>query len=534
MPRYGGRDIRIEAPIKGLNYADDSTDIDVSYMSDCRNVGMYRGNIVPRYGYANYDGTGAGVSTLPLTGNNSNEILGVYGFLTNDGNNYLTALTDDNIYKFVQTTGWTSIRGAVAAFTGDSDNMWYADVVWKDTETDVWIVYTNGVDDIFYWTGGGANVADLAGLSYKADFLFNFEGYLVLLNTLEAGNRYPQRVRWSDRNDPTDWATGLSGFHTLPGSDEITGGVAFKENEAVIFRMNSLYRLRRIGTSLIFEPKPVEKAVGCPAGHAHAIIKGYLVYLGTDGDIYAYNGVSAESVGKAVKDVLITEINPKKVHKSFIIDKQEFDELWLHIPSGSSDTCDQLWIGNYKYFPNEPIRWTRGAFNDDMCSASTYVNQANLTIGELQGTIGSQDWRFGDRTLNELAPIIIYGDKDGYMHRYADIYGSDNGTAIDDWFDIKDLQLQQRTDKQWFETIETYYTGDTLDVYYSDDKGSNYTSIITLSDATDYKTTEHGMIRRASYCARLRWRNNTLNERWTFKEAVLNVQETGRPVSVAL
>ena len=409
---------------------------------------------------------------------------------------------------------------------------WTFTSILKSTETDIWLIGANYADDMIYWTGGGVDIGSLAGSPPKARWIFEFEGYLMALNTLEAGNNYPQRVRWSERNDPTEWATGNSGYHTLSGEDPITGGWALKENHGVIGKQKSIWNCFQTGNSLVIDSKPRIKGKGVANGRAAVVINGYLFYLTLDGDVEVYDGFSSTSVGARIKSVLATLINPNKLSKCFIVNHREYNNFVLHIPMG--DDCDALFIGNYEYFPQQPIRWTRGAFAHSPTCACEYTNQAELTIDEATGTFDASTLRFGDRQLNALAPIIVYGFTTGYVCRYSDVYQTDSvdgitTTAITAYFDTKDF-VSDSSSEIYINRMYVYYSGDTLDVYHSIDRGVTWPSYVdaTLSAGNDYSPYEPVDIRERSDMIRLRFYNDIKGETFDFKKADIYLKSVGR------
>ena len=67
----------------------------------------------------------------------------------------------------------------------------------------------------------------MAGFPKKAKVVIQFNGYIILMNTFEEGERMSARVRWCDLNLPKEWreapglADSLAGFQDLQYGDEI-------------------------------------------------------------------------------------------------------------------------------------------------------------------------------------------------------------------------------------------------------------------------------------------------------------------------
>lgn len=96
-----------------------------------------------------------------------------------------------------------------------------------------------------------------------------FDNYLLAWNTWEsaytdATGHFPQRVRWSDRGDPTNWATGIAGFEDLlamPGSGTWVGA---QDGRLLLFTDCSLWQGVEAAYPAQFQFAPLEPEVGCP------------------------------------------------------------------------------------------------------------------------------------------------------------------------------------------------------------------------------------------------------------------------------
>src|SRR5688572_23338849 len=258
----------------GLNLADQAELIDPQFFTRYENVIPYQGKVQTDTGYIPYLGTvrgnprklfqhitRAGVGHNLLITNatvyrlaadewqlvsNGNEktvatadvVAGATTMTLNNvtglaNNEYLGITRDDGTQMQVQIT---NIAGSVVtftpAFTGDDASVGNAvieaillngtddehvvalTVPWSDE-----CVFTNGVDSPQFYDPSAVTVEAIPNLPSSGDTqcksLALFDNSLFLINTTEAGQDFPQRYRWSDRADITNWSTGESGSNDL-------------------------------------------------------------------------------------------------------------------------------------------------------------------------------------------------------------------------------------------------------------------------------------------------------------------------------
>lgn len=183
-------------------------------------------------------------------------------------------------------------------------------------------------------------------------------------------------------------------------------------------------------------------------------------------------------------------------------DKEEL--VNFHIPITTATSPNIVWSYNLK---NQG--WTRNA--NEYTAKGQSTRQRGTTIGELQGTIGDQTFKFGDWYVRAGAKTMIYGDTSGQVCLYdksvyslaysgtqspqefsyvtPDLVGLPTGgiltrSKVSDPIDKDDIDYTT-VQKRWNQiTIEMVGNG-TADVEYSTDFGNNYSTLpespVTLS-----------------------------------------------------
>ena len=104
-----------------------------------------------------------------------------------------------------------------------------------------------------------------------------------------------------------------------------------------------------------------------------------------------------------------------------------------------------------------------------------YKQQSALTIGDLVGTIGDQNWRFGDTITKADLPITLVGDNNGYVYQLSKTTLNNNGSAITNRFETPDFVLPDTEEymNKYMRVSQLIYeaAGQSITTYWSDDSG---------------------------------------------------------------
>lgn len=410
------------------------------------------------------------------------------------------------------------------AYDADSTNLCSYDYIRDVTQTEPWWIMTNQVDEIWYWTGSGDLTQLISSFpsgvtSLTCKGLIEFKNHFLLLDVTENGDRYPQRIRWSDTADPKDFLNGNASYQDLSGADWMQTAIKFKGDYLVVFKERSIWVGYATGDSDIFQFDQRATGAGCAAPKTVESLGDELIFLGWD-DVYVFNGIDYEAVGSAIEEELFDDMAPGDIDKCFGVIVEDQKEYWLFVPSLNSDYCDIAWVFNY-----DLNSWTKYDFaavdgsTNGISQYGYYEKQSNVTIGDLLGTIGEQTWKIGNRELLQTAPTTLFGDTDGYVYEYDKLVSNDDGTAIDAWFSTKDFMFTQLMERQVVLRMDVYFNGGgDLNVAYSTDFGSTWSDERTLSGNYDYSISRVYW-RIDCPLIRFRFRNNNSGEHFDFREA---------------
>ena len=437
------------------------------------------GEVVSDFGYVDY-GTGQ-----PFDG----AVMKIDTFYTMSGLSFLLVFTTKSVYQYtVSTKAWTRI--ALNKFTGDEDNR-FSTTIMNDT-----FIVTNGVDQPQKITesGGTLTVANLtttlaAGSITTAEVVFTFRDHLFLMNNTENAADCPQRVSWTNIGELEDWTGGTAGYQDLVDDVSwVVGAVPLSENESTIYKERSIVAMTWVGGHTPFRFKT--QVLGTGALSKDAIDSGTGEHMVVGPDVtYAYKGgKEIEILDDKIKKVMYGRLNREYANRLFLIYIEEDDELQIWIPTDTAYP-DEVWCTNVV-----DETWYRKSRT--MTCAGYYQEASSLTIGDLIGTIGEQNWRFGDALVKKYAPTTLIGDQNGYVYKIDKTTLNNDGSAITNEFQTPDFVLPDSPD---YMNMDMYTTqliyeaaGQSISTFYSTDGGETWNPTQgaggnTVSLASGYK-----------------------------------------------
>lgn len=183
---------------------------------------------------------------------------------------------------------------------------------WQAAELQDKLFLTNNFDFVQYHTLGTGTAQPVdylknITLMTAAKVIVEFQGFILLMNTVEGGKRFLSRIRWSDLNDGTIWGTtghtdSIAGFQDLDYGDEILAAAPLLGG-LYVFTRRAIWRLAVTGIGdpsstqafsfqrVYYEPK---NQTGCLVYPNTLVSTGTnLYYLGRDA-LYHYNPYLAE------------------------------------------------------------------------------------------------------------------------------------------------------------------------------------------------------------------------------------------------
>lgn len=333
-------------------------------------------------------------TNLPLRG----AVMHLDQFWKKTGEQWPIIITTAAVYYYdYGTRAWVDISPA-GGLHGTLDDAVSADIIY-DT-----FIFTNGIDPIMRWTGPGVAVSPLPNTTFRARCVRKFKERLVALGDPNE----PQMVRWTAPGTIDDWSGPGSGAAVLSeGVDWIVTAEVLGDALA-IYKERSVVLCTYVGGDLVFRFDQIVAGIGVPAAKAVMNLGNEHILLAWD-DIYEYQGGRAvDPIGDPIQEILYPFSNPQAIRRSCAVVVEERNEIWFFVPSGGSDVPNVAWVYNYatgRWFKHQ-LRVTATGYWD---------RQHDMTLGSVQGTIGEQTARFGDRTFLALSPLIALGTGDGLV-----------------------------------------------------------------------------------------------------------------------
>lgn len=420
--------IQIVSPTEGLHVDLSPSIITPRSSPNLRDCNGYFGMIQKDYGTTLFaTGTGASL-TVPAN------LIYEAAFLNNS---VLEAFTHTGMYKY--TSGLDSFVTDGQVYSGTFTDHWSACI-----HNNV-LIYANGIDLIqskAAYNSTGTAMGGVAASSLKAWSVVSFKDHLNLYHTVEGGNETGKRIRWSKVGALTfsasDWTTGVASFIDLQDMDgEIQAAEKLGNGAVAIYADNSIFMQEWVGGTDVYRFTKMFTGIGIPCRRG-IVANDSVHYVFTRNNIYEYwGGRDLKPIGDAIKPELISVANQSAFAYAFLQYVESDNELRVYLPTGTSTQPDTCYIckisDNYAWFKDKRTYTAQGKTN----------RPGGLTIGQLVGNIGAQNWRFGDKITRAGSNVELLCDTSGSVSKMDktvySIVQAGTSTAQSFIFDTKDL-----------------------------------------------------------------------------------------------
>ena len=185
-----------------------------------------------------------------------------------------------------------------------------------------------------------------------------------------------------------------------------------------------------------------------------------------------FNGISAPLIEAPINDEIRDTLNPQYAFKSFSVLVKEKDEVWMFLPIGSQETGETVYKFNYV---------TRNLYKDtrELASAA-WLGSADSSLA-WDDIPDSVTWdnvtgRWDGAGLSQGADQINISDTLGYTSKVDGSSLNDSGTTIEAKLVTKLFEDTTINLSRW-QKLELWAKGGTVNVDYSTDEGTTWTSI---------------------------------------------------------
>jgi hypothetical protein len=356
-------------------------------------------------------GVRPGYTLLELMPDPQEAIIGIADFFTVDEVRTQTILTATRLMQYLAGS-FVEIT-ATTPFTGSEDDFWNWTVVNNQ------LLFSNNVDPVYAWDGATANCDIVSGDAVACKFLLELNTHLLVANTLEGGNRFSQRVRWTAAGDPTDWVGFNAGVIDIVNNLGPITGLTKLYQTGYAFHQWGITQIipTGIGTAPFRFIPMTSKARGniCPYSVASSGEE-LSAYVGKD-NIYAFNGTASEPIGDMpvegsrsragartaiFADVFAGDNQHILGYITENVNGRNFSAYWLVIPNVA------VWVYNF-----DERNWTRFNYTAWITAIGTFYTAALIRIMDLVGLISDQNWTPDTLNLSNPFDSMMLGFKDG-------------------------------------------------------------------------------------------------------------------------
>ena len=370
---------------------------------------------------------------------------------------------------------------------------------------DSYMVFTNGIDPPQLYNG--TEVDTLGGLTYTAAgntiivqscrSLGIFNNHLFLFNTIEDGDRWPQRVRWSDTNGIETWnhLVGSAGFVDLwDKTDEVQTGSPLGPY-LIVYRNRSIIRGEWTGsTTRLFNWNTLVQGTGAVGPNAVSVQEDSHIFMAED-NVYIYEGgYSVTPIGDRIRTIPFTgqgDLDPAYKHLTWMLFVRERREVWISYRKTGTDTDPA---------PNILLRldlitgaWAKRDLGKTFPSGSNFeLTEGDNTWDAEVGTwddAGGLTWDGIASSAN--APAILLSNdtvpSQVFLYRYSSLDDTDDGVVIVPTVTTKDFFHPRKRMKVNF--LDVVASGANIQVDVSFDRGSTWLRVGTVAPGSTVDTT---------------------------------------------
>jgi hypothetical protein len=296
----------------------------------------------------------------------------------------------------------TTVTATITAHGLTASETYEVDITSGDGTDGSYVISVTDANTITYTdTNSGTtsgNIRVLTSIAPIAKHITIIRDFVV--GAYVGAGTYPNRVQWSDVNDPSYWdseGASLADFQDIEDGGDITGitGGEF----GVILLENAIVRMSFVGSPNIFQFDTIAKGVGCIEGGSVTQYAGVTYFLGADG-FYACDGQQVIRIGaEKVNRYFFNNANIGDIDSiSASIDPERNVVIWNYSNTSGSRS---LMIFNY-----QTQKWSEAETDVD------YLSTLSSTGATLDGLDSAYDVTAGSFVTGQYYTIREVGTTD--------------------------------------------------------------------------------------------------------------------------
>ena len=460
-----------------------------------------------------------GAKTFKIVGDRTDDFktagtwLSVTGSTSDPSLNGTYTLAEDSTYaegdpslttiKVNETITSSSIAGAPKIFvhdewTGDSDESDVVDhCIGADLTLGRILLITNGKDVVRYWDGS-SDEFKIAEFDFPGEDSFNscktldiINEHLVMGNITIGGITDQHYIAWSDIGDFMDFSGGTSGSLYIRDAQGDISKILKSGNSLLVFdNGGGLNAITYVGGDVILAYHSVTQNTGLINSRSIVNVGPYLLYASKD-NIFLFDGSRmARPIGDAISKDWKEIIDSTTMQEAHAFHDTVKRQVYWVVPVDSLATDHKCFVLEYDVFTIDDLRWTIHTYGTRPSSFSMFARDDSATWGSGSDTSTWADevGSWSDVNLRSGSPVKVFGTTGGKVFLFDETVRTDEGSAIDCWWDSKDFtvpELYESSFARWLE-VELELKGASVDVYYSTDLGQSYTLASTETPSVDW------------------------------------------------
>ena len=204
------------------------------------------------------------------------------------------------------------------------------------------LVFTQGNQtELYSWDGNVGNLPNIVtNAPTEINYVFVNSNIVVTLGASGIGSR----IQWSDQGNITTWTETAE---NRAGQDDIEGASDFISHASLrgfnlLFTREQVYSFRFIDKPFVWSTSQIDPSRGLIARNARIVVNGICYWMGCD-NFYMYRGGNVEIIPSnsfsqsSVKNFVFGDLNNGNESKIFAWYNENFNEIWWHYPSLSSN-----------------------------------------------------------------------------------------------------------------------------------------------------------------------------------------------------
>ena len=309
----------------------------------------------------------------------------------------------------------TGTSGLVFAVDGQTVSGTYGDY-WAALQYNDAYIYCNGKGTMQYKASLATTGTDLGSAisptTLNAYALGALKDHLCLYHVWENGTEYGKRVQWTKKGaltysaGTTDFWSGTAGAIDLQDCEGyITNAVPLSGGIAV-YAENSIHMQQWIGGDEIYRFTKQVSEIGAISRRG-VVSHGDVNYFLAENNVYAYyGGNDIRAIGDPIKATMFSEINQSARKHAFVEYNSIDDIVNFHIPVNTDTSPTVVWSYDIK-----DESWMRKT--SVYTEACEYGRTSAVTIGDLVGSIGDQNYQLGSLSPAAGERVQLYADPSG-------------------------------------------------------------------------------------------------------------------------